>query len=586
MTDSSHARSRPASRSRNRGPVPPVWRRAPFLLLILSLALAVVGAWQAHQAIVGHRAAVEGVLHDYAAFAAWTFSRHAEDRWVPLAQATFRPVLRAQAAGGDFPPARELLPVEESLDECGCARTLAGDFAFRIPLAEEGEIEVAGAGLDPHRDREAIREFQDYALAQAHEDRVAGIASMKVEGERRWVAFLTLGCLDLEGFHTIYGVDVAPLRLTELFQEIHGEGDLLPPTLTGELDNAALLRVAVRDPDGDNLFGAPVDESAGLSWASLGPSYGDLEVAAAVVPDAAGRLVIGGLPHSRAGFMLGIFGLAILLGVVAVTQLRRENELALLRSDFVAGVSHELRTPLAQIRLFLETLRMGRFQTEGEREWSLATIDRETRRLSHLVENVLHFSRAEKGVAPSDTGRLALDAELRDIEESFRPLARARRARIRVEVEGDLWAEVNRESFRQVVLNLLDNAVKYGPRGQLIRLRAQGRDGGVEVVVEDQGPGVPLEERDRIWEPFQRGSHAGSGEAGSGIGLSVVREIAVRSGGGVRVGDGPDGGARFIVELPGGRRPVTHGAAAGSGNWRPTPGRVVGAGATSADGAA
>src|SRR6185436_535772 len=97
--------------------------------------------------------------------------------------------------------------------------------------------------------------------------------------------------------------------------------------------------------------------------------------------------------------LLGMLLVSVALAVVAVIQLRREEELARIRSDFVSSVSHELRTPLAQIRLFLETLRLGRFTTEAQRQWSLDNIDRETNRLAHLVENVLYFARA--GRAPA-----------------------------------------------------------------------------------------------------------------------------------------------------------------------------------------
>src|SRR5206468_1637555 len=115
--------------------------------------------------------------------------------------------------------------------------------------------------------------------------------------------------------------------------------------------------------------------------------------------DQAGALrTLGGLPQSRLPLLLGALGLTAGLIVTALVQLRREYELARLRTDFVSGVSHELRTPLAQIRMFSETLLLGRVRSEEEGRRSLEIIDQEARRLTHLVENLLHFSRSERQV--------------------------------------------------------------------------------------------------------------------------------------------------------------------------------------------
>src|SRR5207244_712328 len=125
---------------------------------------------------------------------------------------------------------------------------------------------------------------------------------------------------------------------------------------------------------------------------------GGMQVAVALRPELASKLVIGGLPRSRLPLLLGALGLTAGLIVTALVQLRREYELARLRTDFVSGVSHELRTPLAQIRMFSETLLLGRVRSEEEGRRSLEIIDQEARRLTHLVENLLHFSRSERQV--------------------------------------------------------------------------------------------------------------------------------------------------------------------------------------------
>jgi len=126
-------------------------------------------------------------------------------------------------------------------------------------------------------------------------------------------------------------------------------------------------------------------------------------------------------------------------------------------------------------------------------------------------------------------------------------------AGVRVDIAANerVVATADRGALRQMLINLLDNAAKYGPPSQTIRVRVAGENGRAVVSVDDQGPGVPPRDRPRVWEPFYRlDRDAASAVAGSGIGLYVVRELARRQGGDARVEDAPGGGARFVVELP------------------------------------
>jgi signal transduction histidine kinase len=217
-------------------------------------------------------------------------------------------------------------------------------------------------------------------------------------------------------------------------------------------------------------------------------------------------------------------------------------------------VSHELRTPLAQVQLFLETLRHGRYRTEEQYEWILGSMERETARLTSLVDNVLHFSRAERGSTGGTREPVVLAPYLEALVRGFAPLGASRQVRFETALEPSLVAQLHAESFRQVVLNLLDNAVKYGPAGQTVRVTSGVSAGRIRIAVEDQGPGVDARERDAIWEPFRRGERAvGSVAVGSGIGLSVVREIVEWHEGSAWVDEAPGGGARFVIDLPGWR---------------------------------
>jgi signal transduction histidine kinase len=201
--------------------------------------------------------------------------------------------------------------------------------------------------------------------------------------------------------------------------------------------------------------------------------------------------------------------------------------------------------------MFAEMLRLGWVRSDDERQRSVAIIDQEARRLSHLVENILQFSRAERLAPRVSLEALELTALVNEVVESFAPLAAARGVTVRTAHSGDVVARGDRDALRQVLLNLLDNAVKYGPAGQTItagtRMTADGR---VQVWVDDQGAGIPARDKARVWEPFRRLDRAvEAGISGNGIGLAVVRELVTAQGGTVSVHDATNGGASFVVTL-------------------------------------
>ena len=201
------------------------------------------------------------------------------------------------------------------------------------------------------------------------------------------------------------------------------------------------------------------------------------------------------------------------------------------------------------MRLYLETLRLGRFTTDEQREWSLDNVERETTRLGHLVERVLRFSRSGRA-SPDPRAPVDVHAELEQIVGEFAPLADARGARVAADLAVVPRVALQPDALRHIVLNLLDNAVKYGPRGQTVRLTLTPDGASVRIAVTDEGPGIPPADRERIWRPYQRGSTVG-GTAGSGVGLSVVHDVVAQHGGRAWVEDAPGGrGARFVVTLP------------------------------------
>jgi len=135
--------------------------------------------------------------------------------------------------------------------------------------------------------------------------------------------------------------------------------------------------------------------------------------------------------------------------------------------------------------------------------------------------------------------------------ELFAPLARARKMTLATALDAHAVVMLDRDALRQILLNLLDNAAKYGPQGQTIIVGSEIAGDVARIWVEDQGPGIPHEDRRRVWDPYVRlNRSAESATGGSGIGLSVVRELVALHGGRTRAEGSPGGGARVLVELP------------------------------------
>jgi signal transduction histidine kinase len=327
---------------------------------------------------------------------------------------------------------------------------------------------------------------------------------------------------------------------------------LLPPTLARRVPPDSVVGFAIRaGPRRSTLLEAGFEPSSPFQAERPLKSNFGLVVRVALHPATAPRLLALSAPQGQGAVLTALMACAVLLIGLAWVLLRQDRQLTALREDFLTSVSHELRTPLAQIRLFADTLALDRVRTAAERDESVAIIGAETRRLTHLVDNLLSFSRSERGVLAPELVPGDLAAEVARVVRDFEPLATLAGAGVDLRLDGPVRARFDPDSMRRVVLNLLDNAVKYGPPGQTIEVSVTRRDLLAEVSVTDRGPGVPPEQRRRVWERFWRGPDARRrGTAGAGIGLAVVAELVRLHGGATRVDDGPGGGARFVVVIP------------------------------------
>lgn len=243
-----------------------------------------------------------------------------------------------------------------------------------------------------------------------------------------------------------------------------------------------------------------------------------------------------------AGAELAAAGLA----GAAMARWLAERRLGRFRRQFAQGVSHEMRTSLAHIRLYAEMLQVHGETADDEQHGWLEVIDREALRLGDMVENLLDFAR-DGGADPYPLREpVDLGALLEDTAAACTPLAAARGMRIDADPPPGVVAEGDPRALRQAIANLLDNAVRHGAPGQTITVSLREEPGRAVVAVADQGPGVAPEDRARVWEPFVRSGDTG----GIGLGLALVRRVAVAHGGEVFVEEPPGGGARFGIVLP------------------------------------
>ncbi|HST62121.1 MAG TPA: HAMP domain-containing sensor histidine kinase [Longimicrobium sp.] len=536
------------------------------LLLLLMLGLSSVLAYQALDAARSETRLADRTLREYAGMARWELSRRADqalaEKLVGAVSAGAAQAADSAGAGASLAALRTA--VHRELAWCACPRQVRG--VFRIE-AGGGAWSVSSLGM-PAELRSAVAEIAGALRASAHD--TVRIGAAEVDGARQAIVYHVHaegGRLRAHGFAMEARAAAAPV----LREVVRGEPML--PAIRGGFTNENALAVAVADGRGRVLFRSPALAAAPAgrdgAWmdAKVGPISPQAVPPGAVVEEMGGMLsgltarvsvrpavaagrVSGGAPESRLPLLLAVFGLTLALFGTAVVQLRRQQELVRLRDDFVSGVSHELRTPLAQIRLFADLLETGRLHDPAQRARSVRIINEESRRLTFLVENILHFSRAQHDANRLSPRPVDMSGLVHEIVDAFAPLARDTEFVTRT--EPGVVARADRDAFRQVLLNLLDNASKYGPRGQTVEVGLEIAGFVMRVWVADQGPGVPAEDRARIWQPYRRLERDAEGATGgSGIGLAVVRDVVELHGGRAWVEDASGGGARFVVELPG-----------------------------------
>ncbi len=242
-------------------------------------------------------------------------------------------------------------------------------------------------------------------------------------------------------------------------------------------------------------------------------------------------------------------GVGVVIVLHDITELRRLEQV---RTEFVANVSHELRTPLTAIQGYIETLLGGALEEPEHARRFLEIAFRHTERLGRLVNDLTDLSNIELGRVSLNLEPTRLGEVVESVFSIIRPRAAEGRVRLSAGLAPDLPAvRADRDRLAQILINLVDNGVKYTPPGGRVTVRAATVDGSVEIAVEDTGVGIPPNDLPRVTERFYRVDRARSRElGGTGLGLAIVKHLVMAHGGGLRIESEPGRGTIVRVALP------------------------------------
>ena len=251
--------------------------------------------------------------------------------------------------------------------------------------------------------------------------------------------------------------------------------------------------------------------------------------------------------------ILGILSLMTIGGLLLTRHMvNKEIAVAKLKSDFVSNVSHELRTPLALIRLYAETLELGRISTPEKKHQYYRIIRKESERLTSLINNILDFSRIEAGRKEYEFRETDIAELVRNTLDSYRYQIEQQGFALEENIQSNLpRLEVDREAIARALVNLINNALKYSNEDKFLGVKLYRDNGAVKLEVIDHGIGIGRHDQSKIFEKFYRaGDPLVHNTKGSGLGLSLVRHISEAHGGDIAVESIPGRGSKFILSLP------------------------------------
>ena len=517
-------------------------------LMLVSLLMMGLLSHQIFMAVSSQNQLVEGVLKDYSALAADEFTR----RSIGIMYVGYLPMLRYLSRLEDDAP----LPSSELFNWFEESEKLAQGL-FRFSLKDQ-IIETSGLS-PPNVVVQRLLVGAQMPYQGTNQNSLIRSFNTKYEGTHYNFVYTEVAS-NLRN-RVILGVWINNEAALNWLRWAVTSTPLLPATLTqAKLENENVFVKLLSGEDVIYMQGNfhPDGPRVMRRFDNHEFVYGNMNLSLGIAPDVGPSLIIGGLPSTRLPFVYGdlvfvfagLWFIAAILMIIALVLIYRDQSLAFMRADFVSRVSHELRTPLAQIIMFAQTLMLGRVRSNEERQRSLEVIDKEAQRLSHLVDNILQFSRIDRGLTKVNIVSCSINSLVREIVDQFRVIMKEGQLEIINTVDSSVEVMLDVDAFRQMFLNILDNAVKFSPIGEKIEVKLLDDLNGINLSIEDRGPGVPLRSRERIWDPYYR-AHTGAKSAvgGTGIGLAIVKELARLQNLDVSMDQREGGGSKFMITI-------------------------------------
>jgi len=331
------------------------------------------------------------------------------------------------------------------------------------------------------------------------------------------------------------------------------------PSVLGALEKSSGATLSLMDTAGKNILVEGQGGSAGIPATVAGAipfSFREFPLPFKLIVSQPAMLDFGrAAARENVFYVLLILIVVVLMAVGAglvIRDISREAQLTTRKTEFVHTISHELKTPLTLIRLYAETLEQRPNLGDPEKKDALKIIAKESERLSHLINNVLDFSRIEMGRKEFDFRLGDLAAAVRETVESYRYHLEKKGFPIREDIAADLPAvRFDREAIASVVVNLLSNAMKFSPNEKDVGIRLSLENGQAVLRIADKGSGIAPADLPRIFDKFYRGGNDPSGGVGgSGLGLTLVKHIVEAHGGQVEARSDGGKGSEFSVFLP------------------------------------
>jgi two-component system phosphate regulon sensor histidine kinase PhoR len=347
----------------------------------------------------------------------------------------------------------------------------------------------------------------------------------------------------------------------EMLDRLGSQGSMLNVVLNSMGEGVMLLnqadRVVLMNPSAQKILG--LSEKDGVSKHYLevvrNPVLADLLTQSKKEGNASGEFEMSGREERHfalSAAAIRVDGGTLLGQIVVFSDITSIKKLMRMRTEFVANVSHELKTPLTAILGYVETLLEGAIDDKKNRVQFLGKISDQAQRLNALITDVLELSKIESGTYVSSLESVDASEVAGQALELLKAKAEAKEIVFDQQIPTSCMVTAHREGLFHVFENLIDNAVKYSPRKTVIRLASNTReDGRMELSVEDQGPGIPKEVQNRVFERFFRVDVSRSREAGgTGLGLAIVKHLMDKMRGEVALTSEEGKGSVFTLILP------------------------------------